>query len=154
MNGTNMKQKKWAVLALALVGAPVLAAPADLVRSRVEGYKELGAAFKAANDAIRSGSPTPAVLRKSAAAIVAASKRQYQWFPIGSRPQSGVKTHAKQEIWSDSKTFRDRQDAFARQAAAFQKAASSGDVSVLRSEARKLGASCKACHDQFRVEDD
>ena len=41
------------MLALAGSAAPLLAASADQVRTRVDGLRELGAAFKAINDGLR-----------------------------------------------------------------------------------------------------
>jgi cytochrome c556 len=154
MNGKPIVKRFWPALGLALLAAPLLAAPADLVKARVAGYKQMGAAFKAVTDGIRSGSQTPTILRQSSATIVLAARNQYRWFPVASRPQAGLKTHAKSEIWSDPKGFRARQDAFARQAVVFQKVAAGGDAALIKSEARKLGAACKACHDQYRVDDD
>ncbi len=81
-----------------------------------------------------------------------ASAAQYKWYPRGSGPQPGVKTAAKVEIWSRGAQFRAGQDRFAGQAAALQRAAAGGDPVAIRAEARKLGATCKACHDAFRAD--
>lgn len=141
-----------ASLALAGIAAPLLAAPADQVRTRVEGLRELGAAFKAVNDGIRSPTPQTILIQMSARQIRNAATQQYNWFPAGSGPQPGVKTAAKPEIWMQAARFRQLQDGFAGQAVAFQRAAASGNVDAIRAAARSLGGSCKACHDQFRVE--
>ena len=42
-----------AIVSLGLLAVPVQAAPGDAVRSRIDGYRELGAAFKGVNDALR-----------------------------------------------------------------------------------------------------
>lgn len=141
-----------ASLALAGIAAPLLAAPADQVRTRIEGLRELGAAFKAVNDGLRSPTPQTIMIQMSARQIRNAATAQYGWFPPGSGPQPGVKTAAKPEIWTQPARFRQLQDAFAAQATAFQRAAASNDVNAIRAAARSLGQSCKACHDQFRNE--
>ena len=148
----------------ALLGIPLLllgsaaafAAPtaADVIKARIASYRGLGASLKAANDAIRSGDARSARLQQSAAQIVAASRRQYTLFPRGSGAAAGVKTAARPEIWTRPGEFKSAQDAFARQAAVFEKAVAAGDAGVVRSEARKLGAQCKGCHDAFRVAND
>jgi cytochrome c556 len=143
-----------ASLALAGIAAPLLAAPADQVRTRVDGFRELGAAFKAVNDGLRGPSPQNVLIQLSARQIRNAAMAQYNWFPAGSGPQVGVKTAAKPEIWSQAAHFRQLQDGFATQAASFQRAATSGNADAMRAGARSLGASCKACHDQFRVPKD
>ena len=140
-----------AALALVTLAVPVLATAADTVRTRVASYRELGAAFKAANDGLR-GEPQIVLLQQSARQIGNASKQQYAWFPAGSGV--GAKTAAKPEIWSNPAGFRAAQDAFARQAEAFKKAVVSGNAAVMRAEVKKLGAVCKGCHDKFRNKDD
>jgi cytochrome c556 len=143
-----------ASLALAGIAAPLLAAPADQVRTRVEGLRELGAAFKAVNDGLRGPAPQTIMIQMSARQIANAARAQYNWFPAGSGPQPGVKTAAKPEIWTQAARFRQLQDGFATQVASFQRAAMSGNADAMRTGARSLGGSCKACHDEFRVPKD
>jgi cytochrome c556 len=143
-----------ASLALAAIAGPLLAAPADQVRTRIDGLRELGAAFKAVNDGLRSSQLQTMLIQMSARQIRNASQAMYNWFPAGSGPQPGVKTAAKPEIWTQAAQFRQKQDAFAAQAAAFQRAAGSNDVAAIRAATRSLGETCKSCHDQFRVPKD
>jgi cytochrome c556 len=143
-----------ASLALAGIAAPLLAAPADQVHTRVDGFRELGAAFKAVNDGLRSPTPQTVLIQMSARQIRNAATAMRSWFPAGSGPESGVKTAAKPDIWTRPADFRRAQDAFAAQAAAFQAAANGGNVDAIRIATRNLGATCKGCHDQFRVPKD
>lgn len=152
MRNSIKKSAFVAVIVLAL-GAPVLAAPADQIRTRIAGYRDLGAAYKSVNDAMR-GDPQVATIRQAAQRIGNSARAQYAWFPAGSGPRPGVKTAAKPAIWAKSQEFRSAQDAFARQAAAFQRAARTGNIAAIRAESRKLGGTCKACHDTFRVPSD
>ncbi|WP_324699258.1 c-type cytochrome [Novosphingobium aerophilum] len=138
-------------LATAAVATPLLAAPADTVRSRIAGYRELGAAFKAVNDGLRGGEVQTVLIAQSAREIRNASRGQYEWFPAGSGPQSGAKTRAKGEIWAQPAKFRTAQDAFAKAADDFQRAVAGKDVAAIRTGAQKLGATCKGCHDSFRA---
>jgi cytochrome c556 len=142
-----------AAAAAALIAAPLLAAPADQVRARIDGYRELGAAYKNVNDGLR-GDVQTVLIQQSARQIRNASRAQYSWFPAGTGPQAGVKTAAKPEIWARSAQFKAAQDAFAKQADVFQRTAASGNAAAIRAEARKLGATCKGCHDTFRVPKD
>lgn len=135
----------------ALAVTPLLAAPADQVRTRVAAYNALGAAFKTINDAARSGQVQTPQVRQAATQIGQAARHQYSLFPAGSGPRPGIKTDAKPEIWSRGREFRAAQDGFARQAAALQRAVTSGDAGAIRIEARKLGGTCKSCHDNFRA---
>ncbi len=138
------------IVGSAVFTLPLMAAVTDTVRTRIAAYRELGAAFKSANDGLR-GDPQTVLLQQAARQIRNAAKQQYGLFPAGSGPQPGVKTAARAEIWSNPVKFKASQDAFAKQADIFQKAVSSGNAAIMRAETRKLGATCKACHDTFRV---
>jgi cytochrome c556 len=139
-----------ATAAMALACAPLLAAPADVVHTRISGLRELGAAFKNVNDGLR-GDVQTVLIQQSAREIRNASRAQYGWFPAGSGPQAGIKTAAKPEIWARAPQFKAAQDAFARQAEVFERTAAGGNAEAMRVEARKLGGTCKGCHETFRV---
>ena len=140
-------------IGFALVAVPLLAAPADTVRGRIAGLRELGAAFKNVNDALRGSDPQIIMIRQSAREIKNAARDQYQWFPAGTGNNPAWKTAARPEIWNKASEFRAAQDNFASAAAAFQRAAMGGDAAAMRTSARALGATCKSCHDRFRAEE-
>lgn len=142
------------VCAFGVMAGPLLAATAtDLVKTRVTGYRELGAAFKNVNDELKSGTPQIYILQLSARQIRDAAKAQYGWFPAGSGPQPGIKTAAKPEIWMKPADFKTAQDALATQAAAFMTVAASGDSAKIRAQVKPLGQACSGCHRGFRVDD-
>lgn len=134
-----------------LAATPLLAAPADQVRTRIDGLRELGAAMKAVNDAQRTAPPQTMLIQISARQIVNAARAMPGWFPKGSGPESGAKTRAKKEIWTQPAAFKKAQDAFAAQALTFQRAANAGNADAIRTESAKLGGTCKGCHDSFRM---
>lgn len=136
----------------ALLGGPALAGGADQVRARVAGFRALGAAYKSVNDSLRT--QDIAKIRQGAVQIGGAARNLQSWFPRGSGPQPGVKTAAKAEIWAKPAEFRAAADAFSRQAQAFQRVAAGNDINAIRSASRALGATCKGCHDQFKVATD
>lgn len=138
------------LVAIALLATPLLAAPLDAVAARSAGYRAMGAAFKSANDELKSGSPQMPALQAAAAKIQATAKAQYGWFPEGSGPAPGVKTAAKPEIWTQVAQFKTAQDAFATQANAFAKVVAGGNAAAIGAQAKQLGASCRACHRAFR----
>ncbi|MBW8785592.1 MAG: cytochrome c [Novosphingobium sp.] len=143
--------KPLAFAAVALAATPLLAAPADDVRTRVSGLRELGAAFKAVNDGLRASEPQMIMIQMSAKQIKNAATQMPSWFPKGSGPESGAKTAAKAEIWSQPAKFKAAQDAFVAEANNLQKASASNDVAAIRASTAKLGGTCKGCHDTFRV---
>lgn len=136
-----------------VAAVPLLAAPIDSVRARINGYRELGAALKNANDALRGSEPQIIMIQQSAREIQNAARAQYQWFPAGTGPNAAWKTAAKPEIWTQAAQFRAAQDNFARAAEAFRSAAAGGNAAAMRTSARALGATCKSCHDRFRAEE-
>jgi cytochrome c556 len=146
-----MTQRKALLIGSAIVLAigTASAAPVDTIRTRIAGFRELGAAFKGINDGLR-GEPQLVLIQQSARQVVNASRQQYNWFPVGTGPQPGVKSAAKPDIWAKPVPFKAAQDAFAREAAAMQRVAVGGNAAALRVQAKKLGATCKSCHDQFR----
>jgi len=146
---------------MCMVGALVCAVPviaaagtATSIKARVAAYRALGEAFKGVNDTVRRGDPSSVAMRRYVSPIRKAAKEQYRWFPKGSGAGKGVKTAAKANIWSDSRGFRAAQIAFAAQSAALQRAVAGGNARTIRSEARKLGGTCKSCHDTYRMPSD
>jgi cytochrome c556 len=140
-----------ALFAVGFMAAPLLASSADDVRIRVSGLRELGAAFKAVNDGLRTSEPQTILIQQSAREIRNAASQMPGWFPKGSGPESGAKTAAKADIWAQPAKFKAAQDAFIAEAARLQAAANGGDVAAIRAETTKLGLTCKNCHDSFRV---
>ena len=150
-------------LALVVATAPLVASaagrnarpapmvPAEVIRTRQAGFKEMGTAFKNAMDALRASEPQMIMIQQSARTIKNDSVALRGWFPAGSGPQPGLKTAAKPEIWTKPVEFRAAQDQLARAADGFQAAAAGGNADAIRAAARALGGACKNCHDQFRV---
>jgi cytochrome c556 len=137
----------------ALFAAPLIAAPTDIVATRVAGFREVGAAFKNINDELKSGTPQLYVIQISARQVRDYARQQQGWFPAGSGPKPGVKTAAKAEIWTQAAAFKSAQDGFSAQAGAFASVAATGDVAKIRVAAKTLGQSCATCHRSFRVEE-
>ena len=159
-----------AAITLALAAAPLVASrnsrapdptatrapamvPAEIVRTRQAGLKEMGTAFKNAMDGLRGSEPQMILIQQSARTIKNDAQALRGWFPAGSGPLPGLKTAAKPEIWTKPVEFRAAQDGLARAADTFQSAAMSGNADAIRAAARGLGGACKNCHDQFRVPD-
>jgi len=139
-----------AAVTLLIGSSPLFAAPTDDVRNRIDRFRELGASFKTVNDSLRGSEPQTVLIQMAARQIVNASRDLPNWFPKGSGPESGAKTKTKPLVWTQAAKFKSAQITFANQAAALQRAAQTGNGPILQGEARKLGATCKGCHDTFR----
>lgn len=149
MTGRSLYQA--AVMIACAMAAPLTAAAPDAVRARLETYRELGASFKAVNDGLRTDEVQVVLIAQAARHIRNVAQAQYTLFPQGSGPAPGLKTKAKAEIWRQPARFKAAQDAFAAAAAAFQQTVSGGNADTMRGAARKLGETCKGCHDSFRA---
>jgi cytochrome c556 len=124
------------MIGLALIVAPsvLVAAVSDTIQNRQKNYKKIGASFKGLNDELRKPAPSIAVIRTHANNLNTASLAVTNAFPKGSGQDSGVKTGAS--------------------ASRGLNAASRGsDLGQIRTAMSKVGPTCKACHDQFRIKD-
>ena len=148
-----VRHKAILALAPAFCAVPLLAADVDIVKARIAGYREIGAAFKNINDQLRSGSPQPYLLQVSAREIVNGTRTQYRWFPAGSGPKPGVKTRAKAAIWAQGAKFKALQDGFAAKANALAVATKGNDPARIQAAVKDLGGACKACHTVYREEE-
>ena len=127
------------------------ASPAEVVKTRQQGLKALGAAFKTIRDELKTDSPNAAKIHGAAADITHAASAFDKWFPAGTGPDSGLKTDAKPEVWTDAAGFASARDAFVREASKWAQLGNSTDPSAWKEGAASLGQSCKGCHDQYRV---
>ena len=123
-------------------------------KTRETHFKEIGKAFKGINDQIKSGSPDMGVVKADAATVKGLSTQVPSWFPADSAPSAGVKTRAKPEVWRDPAGFA-AAAAFRVQAAKLDVVATGpADLAALKGQFAATGATCKACHDKYRVPED
>jgi len=127
------------------------ASAAEVVKARQKALKTLGAAFKTIRDELKGDSPDAVKIRGAAADITRAAGEIDKWFPAGTGPDSGVKTDAKPEVWTDAAGFAAAREAFVREANKWTQLGNSTDASAWKEGAASLGQSCKGCHDKYRV---
>jgi cytochrome c556 len=148
--------KRFAVLA-ALACLTACSGPqtpgAKAAHERHEHFEALGKDFKAVGDELKKTAANVEAIRTHTAAINAAAPRVRTWFPAGSGPQDGVKTHALATVWSEPDEFARAAARLTDAAAALDAAAQSGDLAAVRGAMPPLGQACKACHDRFRHKD-
>ena len=127
------------------------AGPEDVIKARVTHMKEIGGAFKAIMDELKTPTPNADVVKTSAAKINLLVQQIPNWFPKGTGPESGFKTHAKAEIWLTPVDFKAAADRAAAASAGLVKAASIGtDAATLGPAIKDLGGSCGGCHKAFK----
>jgi cytochrome c556 len=72
------------------------------------------------------------------------------WFPVGTGPESGIKTEAKANIWTDRATF---DAAVVKLQEESTKLAAVTDAAGFKAQFPVMGGACKNCHDTFREEE-
>lgn len=143
-------------IALACAAVSLAHGPVGTIQhTRHEGFEGMGDAMKGVVGQLKSGAPVPAELQKHAATIAATAPRIKTWFPKDSGPDSGIKTDAKAEIWTDMATFLSLAGNLEVESKKLVAAANapSFDAAAFTAQLRATGGSCKACHDKFRVDD-
>lgn len=124
---------------------------AKILHTRQDGMKALGDATKAIHRAL-AGTPDLSTVRSKAASVVSLSQQASGWFPLGTGSEAG-KTGAKPEIWTHGPDFAAKLRNFQNAARAFNAAASQNDATAMNARFSDLGGTCKACHDQYRLEE-
>lgn len=72
-------------------------------------------------------------------------------FPEGSGASAGT-TDALDAIWHNPKDFAEKLKAFQVEANALRKVADQADAASFNEQFKKLGGSCKACHDEYKAD--
>jgi len=140
------------VLAMTATGALAASAAETAIATRQAGYKKMGAAFKAVSDELKKGSPDAKLIATNARVVNAHAGLVPTWFPKGSGPEAGFKTEAKSNIWSDNAKFAAAAANLQAEAGKLQTVSATGNIDAVKAQFRATGATCKACHDVYRVE--
>jgi len=138
---------------LCLAGGTVAAVNAKaVIAAREANFKTFGKSMKAINDSLKSDAPDLAAIASNAAAIRGLAPKVVTWFPKGTGPESGVKTEARAEIWTDGAGFAAAARRLEPEAAKLEALARAGDLTGVRAQVRVVGGTCKGCHDKFKAD--
>jgi cytochrome c556 len=129
------------------------ATPEETIKARQQHLKDLGAANKTINDQLKTDAPDKAKIKEAGATIKKSADDFANWFPKGSGPETGLKTDAKPEIWTDAATFAEKVKNFQTQAAKLVPLTEAGDIEGIKAQMGRtaFGGTCGACHENFRV---
>lgn len=131
---------------------PVAPAKAKAVmHERHEGMERIGKLTKQLGRDTKADPMDLAAIKPAAAEMNALAQKAGAWFPRGTGPELG-KTGAKPDIWQKPQDFAAKMTAFQNAAAAFNRAAQSGNAAATGTAFGELGKSCKACHQSYRKE--
>ena len=132
----------------------VTRSPAEVIKARDKSYHQIGKAFKGIGDQLKKPEPELAVIRQHAATLDTLSREVNGWFPVGSGPESGIKTAALPAIWERPAEVSKQAGAFAAAAHRLNLAAAGGDLAAVKAAVPAVGATCKSCHQSFKGKDD
>jgi cytochrome c556 len=147
------------MLALATGAAPAAdptppvmpATPAgQALLARQAHFREQSAGFKAINDELKKEAPDKAVILANATRIKGTAAALPTWFPKGSGPETGLKTAAKAEVWTDAEGFATAATQLQTETVKLEQLAMAGDLDAIKAQDRAVGAACGACHSKYR----
>lgn len=136
--------------------AIVTAAPADvaMIKSRQEKLRDMGSALKQIDDELKKRSPDwENNIQPNVQILHERSPFLLKWFPKGSGPEAGAKTHALPAIWQKGEDFARHGKAMAAEAVKLNQVFANKDPRELRAQVIALGRTCKSCHDDYRSPD-
>jgi cytochrome c556 len=91
-----------------------------------------------------------ALAAKSAARIEVLAPMISEAFAVDTRKATGLKTKAREGIWTNNADFKAKNDDLVKAAAGLTAAAKGGDKKAVLQAAAAVGKACGACHDNFR----
>lgn len=124
----------------------------DIIDTRQEGFKDMGAAMKTLRDELKRGKPDSTAVTTAANELSVLAEKIPEWFPSGSGQASGLKTDARDYIWENKEKFDAISTELIVETKALASLASSGDVSALQKKLGTIRDNCSSCHDSFRVD--
>jgi cytochrome c556 len=142
-------------LSLTAVGGVAVAAvdAAKVITAREANFKKIGTAFKAIIDGLKADTPDTKAMAVQAKIIKDLSPKIVHWFPKGTGPESGLKTGAKAEIWTDWATFASAAKGLQTESAKLELVAKTGNVDAIKAQVKVTGGACGTCHTKFRAQE-
>ena len=120
------------------------------IKARQAHMREINAASKAISDQLQAPAPDLAAIRAAAKTLKDMGQAMPGWFPAGSGPESGVKTRAKPEIWTNAADFAADVTSFKAAGAKLSDVAGGGDIAAIKAQMGATGLACGACHFAYR----
>jgi cytochrome c556 len=91
-----------------------------------------------------------AVVQKNAARLEALAPMISDAFAVDTRKAAGLRTRAREGIWTNMADFKAKNDALVKATASLSAAVKGGDEKAFRQAAVAVGKACGGCHDDYR----
>jgi len=126
----------------------------DIIEVRQANFEAIGDEFKIIRGQLESEAPDFAAIEAAANTINANAMLIPDHFPEGTGIDSGADTEALAAIWEKPEEFASAGTKLVETSAALAAAAATGEAGAVVEAVKAMGGSCKACHDNFRLDDD
>lgn len=125
--------------------------PEDAIKYRQSAYTVMATHFGRIGAMANGRVPFDA---KAAAdnAVIVSDMAKLPFTAFGEGTDKGMPNRAKPEIWKESAKFKAAADKMIGEVAKLDAAAKGGNLDAIKAAVGAVGASCKACHDDFRAE--
>ena len=143
-----------ALLAITLTGtAAAQLKPDDAIKFRQSGYAFMAWNMGRIKANVEGGQFNKEEVIKAANAIqaIANSGMGALYLPGTDKGTGWEKTRVKPAFFTDKEGVTKVAMAFNKEANEMAKVAATGDVAAIREQVGKLGGTCKACHDDFKI---
>lgn len=148
---------------LAACGGEVADAPDDgaaasdappIIEERQANFEGIGDAFKVIRGQLEGDSPDFEAIGAAATDINERAQLITGHFPEGTSVDDGYDTEALATIWEKPAEFEQAAQDLVDASAEFVTVAAGGDAAAVGEQVKALGGTCKACHDEFRLDTD
>jgi cytochrome c556 len=135
----------------ALPAAAQFQKPEDAIKYRQGAFTIMGNHMARIGAMAQGRTPFDAKVAADNAAIVLTVSR-LPFGAFGEGTDKGMPHRAKAEIWKDNAKFKAAAEKMIGEVTRLEAAAKAGNLDGMRSAFGAVGASCKACHDDFRAD--
>ncbi len=135
-----------------IVAMGAIAGPAEIaqIKPRQDKLWDMGGALKAIDDELKKRTADwDNVVLPNAQTLKDRSGYLLNWFPKGSRPESGVRTYALPAIWQKNDDFVKLGKSAQAETAKLAQVVAARDTEALKAQTLATGKACKACHDNY-----
>lgn len=144
--------------AMAGVSAALAQSQADqqkAVENRQNLFKQIDEAFKPVGEIVKRKQPYDAkVVQDSAAKLKTLAPKIPDAFTLDTHTLTGVKTKARENIWTNLPDFKQKADALVKSLDGLAAAGQAGDEKALRPAFAAVGKACSNCHDNYKNSND
>ncbi|MCL2074999.1 MAG: cytochrome c [Betaproteobacteria bacterium] len=147
-----MKKMTLAACALVVAGSAFALEPDKAIQFRQAGYSFMSWNMNTIKNNVEGTyNQAQVIAAANSIAAIANSGMGALYVPGSEKDVGNVKTTVKPEFFSKPQDAAKVAQAFNREANELAKVAATGNAAAVKAQFGKVGAACKACHDDFRI---